>query len=114
MHAKVLDSVRWLMRPGGVFFILTASSATLGGSGLSVEKVEFFEKQIRPILIERCYACHNSADTQEGGLALDHRGAVLAGGQSGPAIAARSDTTTINSACPKMAPNWMTKSSTTL
>ena len=48
--------------------------------------VEFFEKRIRPVLVEQCYECHNSADKSEGGLALDHRAGVLEGGDSGPAV----------------------------
>lgn len=49
-------------------------------------QIEFFEKHIRPVLVERCYECHNSATAQEGSLALDWRDALLAGGDSGPAI----------------------------
>ena len=48
--------------------------------------IEFFEQRIRPVLIQHCYECHNSLETQEGGLALDHRGGLLEGGDSGPAV----------------------------
>ena len=44
----------------------------------------FFESKIRPVLVERCYKCHQ--EKQKGGLRLDNRDALLAGGQSGPAI----------------------------
>src|SRR5690606_11902238 len=47
--------------------------------------LEFFEKKVRPILVERCYECHG-ADKQKGGLRLDHRAGVQQGGDSGPAI----------------------------
>ncbi len=50
------------------------------------EQVEFFESKIRPVLVQRCYACHNSLDEHQGGLVLDHKAALLAGGDSGPAI----------------------------
>ena len=47
----------------------------------------FFESRIRPILIEKCYQCHSSkSDAVKGGLLLDHRQAVLTGGDSGPAL----------------------------
>ncbi len=46
----------------------------------------FFETQIRPVLVEHCYACHNSADTAEGDLALDFRDGILRGGKSGKLI----------------------------
>lgn len=48
-------------------------------------KVEFFEKRIRPLLIERCYECH-AGQERSGGLVLDHRGGWVSGGDSGPAI----------------------------
>ncbi len=52
--------------------------------------IEFFEKKIRPVLIERCYKCH-SAEAEKskklrGGLFLDSRTGVLKGGDTGPAI----------------------------
>ena len=49
-------------------------------------KVELFESRIRPVLIDQCYSCHNSGDTAEGGLAVDHRAAILKGGDSGAAL----------------------------
>jgi hypothetical protein len=45
---------------------------------------EFFEKRVRPILAERCLACHGGEKTK-GGLKLTDRAAVLMGGDSGPA-----------------------------
>ncbi|MFM7072439.1 MAG: DUF1549 domain-containing protein, partial [Planctomycetota bacterium] len=51
-------------------------------------KLEFFEKKIRPVLVEHCYRCH-SADAPElrGGLRLDLKAGWLAGGESGqPAV----------------------------
>ena len=47
---------------------------------------DFFERRIRPVLVERCYRCHNSAETSKGRLALDSRDATLEGGRSGPAV----------------------------
>lgn len=47
----------------------------------------FFEKKIRPVLVERCYKCHSTETGEmEGGLALDSKEATLQGGDSGPAI----------------------------
>ncbi len=53
--------------------------------------LEFFEKRIRPVLVEHCYECH-SADAQakkklRGGLYLDSKEGLLTGGDSGPAMA---------------------------
>ncbi len=51
------------------------------------EKLDFFEKHIRPILAERCYKCHSAeATTLQGGLRLDSAAGVRRGGDSGPAI----------------------------
>ena len=47
--------------------------------------VEFFEKSVRPILAARCQGCHGPAK-QKGGLRLDARAAVIAGGSTGPAV----------------------------
>ncbi len=44
-----------------------------------------FERQIRPLLMARCGACHG-ADEQEGGLRLDARQPALRGGDGGPVI----------------------------
>ena len=53
-------------------------AAAQGGTG------EFFETRIRPLLSAKCYACHSAAKL--GGLRVDSRAALLAGGKSGPAI----------------------------
>ncbi len=51
--------------------------------------IEFFEKRIRPVLVEHCYDCHGpDADEPGGGLRLDSRAGWMKGGQSGPAIVA--------------------------
>ncbi|MCA8999404.1 MAG: DUF1549 domain-containing protein [Planctomycetaceae bacterium] len=54
---------------------------------LSPEDLEFFESQVRPLLIEHCYSCHsNEADSREGGLLLDHRAGWETGGEHGASI----------------------------
>jgi hypothetical protein len=58
-----------------------------GAPPLSTDQVEFFEKKIRPIFVERCYKCHSAqAEKVKGGLLLDSREGLLKGGDSGPAI----------------------------
>lgn len=55
----------------------------------SPEAVEFFERQVRPLLAAKCFACHSDAtDEPKGGLRLDSLAAVLSGGDSGPAAIA--------------------------
>jgi hypothetical protein len=49
--------------------------------------VRFFESNIRPVLVKHCYECHsNQSGASEGGLRLDTRDAVRAGGERGPAV----------------------------
>lgn len=48
------------------------------------EQIEFFEKKIRPVLVDHCHECH-SAEKQESDLRLDSRESILSGGASGPA-----------------------------
>ncbi len=45
----------------------------------------FFEKRIRPLLVEHCLECHGP-DKQKGSLRLDHQAGWKTGGDSGPAI----------------------------
>src|SRR5689334_3300937 len=49
--------------------------------------VNFFERKVRPVLVEHCYPCHSqTAMKQRGGLLLDSRDGLRTGGDSGPAI----------------------------
>ncbi len=48
-------------------------------------KAEFFESQVRPVLVEHCLACHGPK-TQEAGLRLDSRAALVRGSDSGPVV----------------------------
>lgn len=56
-----------------------------GASAALAADLEFFEKRVRPVLVERCYECHG-ADKQKGGLRLDSAAALQKGGDSGPAL----------------------------
>ncbi|HZT81352.1 MAG TPA: c-type cytochrome domain-containing protein [Gemmataceae bacterium] len=54
---------------------------------LSAADRDFFERKVRPLLVERCYQCHSAqAKKRRGGLLLDSRGAILRGGDTGPAV----------------------------
>ncbi len=67
-----------------LFFVSAAVSPLQAADG-SAEDLEFFEKEVRPVLAEQCYVCHGS-QLQQKGLRLDSREAILAGGSRGPAI----------------------------
>ena len=48
---------------------------------------DFFEKEVRPILANRCFACHGPhAGEGQAGLRLDSLDGMLRGGRSGPAL----------------------------
>ena len=64
-----------------VIFVL--ASALLPGQQAQ-EKTEFFESRVRPVLANKCFACHT--ENKLGGLRVDSRVALLQGGKSGPAI----------------------------
>ncbi|MGQ0635952.1 MAG: PSD1 and planctomycete cytochrome C domain-containing protein [Planctomycetaceae bacterium] len=68
---------------GGVSELLAVPPET------DADGVKFFEKQIRPILVEHCYRCHSQqAEKLKGELLLDTREGLRKGGSSGPAIVA--------------------------
>ncbi len=49
--------------------------------------LEFFEKNVRPIFTERCYECHSKEKgVSKGGLIMDSRAGLLAGGDQGPSV----------------------------
>jgi len=61
--------------------------ASAGPAGqLDPAHVSFFEKRVRPVLVNRCYQCHSAGKKIKGGLRLDHKEGVIRGGDSGPAI----------------------------
>lgn len=79
------------MRPGCfsiiVAALLLASAFRTAGRADDASDREFFEKRIRPVLIEKCYQCHSAvAKDVKGGLLVDHREAIRRGGDSGPAV----------------------------
>lgn len=65
-------------------WILWLSLAPL--SAQTAEQIEFFEKKIRPVLAENCYACHSAETMALAELRLDSSDGVLTGGTRGPAV----------------------------
>ncbi len=52
----------------------------------SAAGLEFFEKRIRPLLVENCYQCHSDGKKVRAGLRLDSRTGILKGGDNGPIV----------------------------
>src|SRR6516162_9075610 len=65
----------------GVFFV----PAHAEEAPMQRKAADFFEKSVRPVLAENCFACHSDRK-QKAGLRLDSRQALLTGGETGPAI----------------------------
>ena len=68
-----------------VFVALCVSAPfTFAAEKSAEEGIAFFEKRIRPVLVEHCYECHD-AKKAKGNLRLDFRDGWAKGGASGPA-----------------------------
>ena len=50
----------------------------------AADGAKFFENEVRPILVKRCYECHGEKK-QKGGLRVDGIAFLKAGGDTGPA-----------------------------
>lgn len=73
--------------PTTFFLLILTGLFVLQLKADEIDGAEFFEKRIRPVLIEHCYECHSaSAKAIKGGLRLDTREAMRSGGESGPGV----------------------------
>ncbi|MCE9532997.1 MAG: PSD1 and planctomycete cytochrome C domain-containing protein, partial [Planctomycetes bacterium] len=75
--------LRWLATLSFLFLGLTPATAA---DKANPAAVEFFEKKIRPILVESCYTCHSADTKPSGNLRVDDRNGLLTGGNAGPAV----------------------------
>lgn len=50
------------------------------------DPTEFFEKQVRPLLVKNCFNCHSAETNSKGGLRVDDRQGLVVGGNRGPAV----------------------------
>lgn len=74
---------RGISRLGWALPLFWAALRAVQADGAS----EFFERRVRPVFAEHCYRCHSAdAPRLRGGLRVDSRAALLAGGESGPAL----------------------------
>jgi hypothetical protein len=85
--------VRRRPTPGGWWlfcaaaFVLPCTAFAEETAKPAAEHLEFFEKKIRPVLVEHCYECHSAkSEKLQAGLLIDTREATLKGGDSGPTI----------------------------
>ncbi|MGC9941459.1 MAG: PSD1 and planctomycete cytochrome C domain-containing protein [Verrucomicrobiota bacterium] len=77
---------------GSLLVLLFASTALVANAqiehkSISPEQLEFFEKNIRPVLVAHCYECHSEEKgMSKSELTLDTRDGIRAGGTRGPAV----------------------------
>jgi Protein of unknown function (DUF1549)/Protein of unknown function (DUF1553)/Planctomycete cytochrome C len=68
-----------------VVIVVVAGCKFLLATDAFYEEAERFEKEVRPLLFERCISCH-SETLHEAGLRLDSSRAISPGSESGPVI----------------------------
>src|SRR5688572_22823648 len=73
----------FFMAMRGQFVLVALLVCARGAVADELTGLEFFEKQIRPILAARCHQCHGP-EKQESDLRLDSASSALQGGVYGP------------------------------
>jgi cytochrome c553 len=69
----------------GPLFLALSATAAETASAPTAAQLEFFEKEVRPVLADNCYKCHGEKK-QKSGLRLDSREFILKGGEIGPVV----------------------------
>ena len=79
----------FVLKPSLAVLILLPAFVFGARGGGEDDGVEFFDKKIRPLLVEHCYKCHSAqSEKAKGGLLLDTLDGLLKGGDTGPVIVA--------------------------
>lgn len=91
LRAWIEQGAQWgAPKSGGATPTASAAHGKLGTVAYprpsSPEQLEYFEKKVRPILVNRCYNCHSDAFKEAGGLRVDVGMSIFAGGNDGPVI----------------------------
>ena len=85
MYLRVINVIALCCCVGSVAPAYGAASPTT--KPFTPTQLEFFEKNIRPVLVNSCYRCHSAQSAKlKGGLLVDSRDGLLKGGDTGPAI----------------------------
>ncbi len=80
---------RSILRHSPAPIVVALGMLCLTAQAAGTAAFDFFEKNVRPILVRRCYECHSEeSGKKKGGLALDARDTLLMGGDNGPALIA--------------------------
>ena len=84
---ELLRSICFAIAIFGLLLLAGARGVAQEPQADDPDGIAFFEQKIRPVLVERCHACHSSqAKEPKAGLRLDSPSGFLKGGDSGPAV----------------------------
>ncbi len=82
MKTKTLLLTSALLAP--VLSQAAEGDAANAHAGLTSDQLNFFEKNIRPVLVQHCYKCHSEqSEKVKGGLTVDTKHGLALGGESG-------------------------------
>src|SRR3954463_15347015 len=71
----------------GALWPVAPAPRPAAGAGATPPADEFFEKKVRPVLVQHCYECHSAAGKKsKGGMRLDTRDGPLKGSAAGPPL----------------------------
>lgn len=76
---------RRMLLLAGLTLVLAGELRASDKSAESREGIEYFEKRVRPLLVEHCLSCHGEKK-QQAGLRLDSRDRALKGSENGSVI----------------------------
>lgn len=68
-----------------VVFLVSSADFSVSAQNQQTERVAFFEKHVRPLLLKRCVSCHGPRK-QEAGLRLDRADGLFRSGDQGPVV----------------------------
>jgi mono/diheme cytochrome c family protein len=81
-----MPSVDRLIRALACLVLLATYARGASAEPLAPDQLEFFERKVRPVLVEHCYSCHSAgAEKVKGDFLLDTRDGIRRGGTSGKA-----------------------------
>ena len=63
-------------------FVTWTLAAAVCGPAFAEQPADFFERRVRPVLVKNCLACHGAGVAKMGGLQLDSRAHLMAGGMT--------------------------------
>lgn len=87
VHLRCVVGLSLLLTAFATNAVAEPPAANSAARRRSLEELDFFEKRIRPVLVERCYGCHSAkAKIVQANLKLDTAAGLLAGGDSGPVV----------------------------